>query len=212
MQNILIYGTGGQAKVTYDAVLSQGLYRAAGFVVDDYEVEPGQTFLGLPIYHFKQLDQVSANGTQHFIVGIGDNLTRRAKHEAMVARGFQPVTIIHSSANIGRFGQIGPGTLICAGTTIDPDVQIGEGTIVNGGAMIGHESRLGSFMHHGPGAIVAGDCRVGDHVLIGIGAMILSRLTVGNNAFVAAGAVVTKHVPEGMMAIGMPARFRARKV
>lgn len=208
---VLVFGTGGQAKVTFDAILRQGAYVAAFFVVDDRPVQPGETFLSLPVRHLQDvLGDRSPNAAKNFIVAIGDNATRRAKQLMMVEHGFEPATVVHPTASIGQGCQIGAGTLICAGAIIDPEVEIGAGAIINGGGMIGHESRFGDFTHHGPAALVAGDCRIGELAFVGLGAMVLSRISVGREAFVAAGALVTKNVPDGMMAIGIPARFRQR--
>lgn len=43
---------------------------------------------------------------------------------------------------------------------------------------------------------------------IGIGACIMPGVTIGNNAIVGANAVVTKDVPDGAIALGVPARMR----
>lgn len=52
-------------------------------------------------------------------------------------------------------------------------------------------------------------CRKGTgdwkNVLIGVGAVILGAVHIGNNAIIGANAVVTMDVPEGKMAVGIPA-------
>lgn len=50
---------------------------------------------------------------------------------------------------------------------------------------------------------------VGGHVDIGAGAKIIGPVTLHDHAQVGANAVVTKDVPEGMVAIGIPAQNRA---
>lgn len=49
---------------------------------------------------------------------------------------------------------------------------------------------------------------VGGHVDIGAGAKIIGNVTIGNHAQIGANAVVTKDVPEGAVAVGIPAKVR----
>lgn len=51
---------------------------------------------------------------------------------------------------------------------------------------------------------------IGGHVDIGAGARILGPVRIGAHAVIGANAVVTHDVPEGMVAIGIPARVRSR--
>jgi len=48
---------------------------------------------------------------------------------------------------------------------------------------------------------------VEDNVFIGAKAIIMPGVVIGCNSVVAAGAVVTKHVPEGVIVAGVPARI-----
>ena len=77
MQEILIYGAGGHAKVVIDTVLREGKYTIIG-LVDDGEVAPA--VLGFQV--FKRLEEVPSKPS-NFIVAIGDNKTRKQKFEKL---------------------------------------------------------------------------------------------------------------------------------
>lgn len=66
---------------------------------------------------------------------------------------------------------------------------------------------LGEEVTVGHRAVVHG-CTVGDRALVGIGAVVLDGARVGAEATVGAGAVVPPggEVPDGMLAVGIPAR------
>ena len=51
-----------------------------------------------------------------------------------------------------------------------------------------------------------------DGAAIGANATVLPGVRIGAGALVAAGAIVTRDVPPGMLAIGAPARIRAKPV
>lgn len=47
---------------------------------------------------------------------------------------------------------------------------------------------------------------VGDHAWLGVGVIVLSGVRIGNGAVIGAGSVVTHDVPDGAIAVGVPAR------
>ena len=47
---------------------------------------------------------------------------------------------------------------------------------------------------------------VGDNVHIGTNAIIMPGVTIGNNCIIGCGAVVTHSIPDGSIAVGVPAR------
>jgi serine O-acetyltransferase len=52
---------------------------------------------------------------------------------------------------------------------------------------------------------------LGDRIYIGAGARILGQISIGNDASIGANAVVLEDVPDGCVAIGVPARVRPRR-
>ncbi len=210
LPGILIYGAGGQAKVTLDAILKQQRYKVVGFVVDETDSQADRYFLGIRKYCFEEIERAPTSFPQEFIVAIGDNATRRAKMLAMKSLGFRAASIVHPFSSLGYGVQIGGGVLICAGAVVDAEVSIGDGVIVNVGAAIGHETQIESFVHIGANSIIGARCVVESLSTTGMCASVISGLHVGHGCFVAAGALVTKPVPNDAMAIGAPARFRDR--
>ena len=71
----------------------------------------------------------------------------------------------------------------------------------------GFPAVIGSGVTVGHGAIVHG-CQIGDGTLIGMGAIILNGAKIGCGCIVGAGALVTQGavIPDGMLALGSPAR------
>jgi serine O-acetyltransferase len=99
--------------------------------------------------------------------------------------------------------------------------EIHLGTSIGGGLHMPHPN--GVVIH--PKATIGPNCtlmsqvtigtdrdgavpRIGGHVDIGAGARILGGVTIGDHAQIGANAVVTRDVPEGMIAVGIPARNR----
>ena len=51
-----------------------------------------------------------------------------------------------------------------------------------------------------------GDIVVGDDAWLGYGVIVLDGVHIGKGAVVGAGSVVTNNIPDGGIAVGMPAR------
>jgi sugar O-acyltransferase (sialic acid O-acetyltransferase NeuD family) len=211
-RDIFVLGAGSQAKVTCDIVIKEGEYEVRAFVVD----RPGdlsyERLWDRPIYSLEELCGSSSKLPRLFVAAIGDNEVRRRKTEQLRALGCTPVTIRHPFSRIGDGCRIGEGVVICGGATVDPEVEIEEGVLLNGGATVGHESRLRAFCHVSGGAVIGGNCDIGAGTLVGLGAVVLSNMRVGSRSLVGAGSIVTKHVPDDMTALGIPARLRSRAV
>lgn len=81
------------------------------------------------------------------------------------------------------------------GIVVHPDAVIGPNCTIMAQVTIGQG--------RAPGAPV-----IGGHVDIGAGARILGPVRIGDHARIGANAVVTRDVPEGAVAVGVPARIR----
>lgn len=97
---------------------------------------------------------------------------------------------------------------------IPPSCTLGEGVeLVHGGlgivlhknTYIGKNSKIYQNVTIG-GREGRGNPRIGNNVYIGTGACILGGITVGDNAKIGANAVVLMDIPEGGVAVGIPAK------
>ncbi|RMF59945.1 MAG: hypothetical protein D6746_07560, partial [Bacteroidetes bacterium] len=75
---------------------------------------------------------------------------------------------------------------------------------------VGHDAVLGSFTTAHPGVHVSGQARTGEAVELGTGCVLLPGVRVGASTRIGAGAVVVRDLPEGVTAVGVPARPLSR--
>jgi serine O-acetyltransferase len=81
--------------------------------------------------------------------------------------------------------------------------------VIHCDAKIGDDCNLGHGVTIGIGGRGAarGVPRLGDRVFVGPGAKIFGPITIGNDVAIGANAVVTRDLPDGAVAVGVPARI-----
>lgn len=103
--------------------------------------------------------------------------------------------------------KIGAGSYVNVAVVVGGGTFVGTGVLINRSASIGHHCILEDWASIGPGAIISGNVRIGMGSMIGAGAIIQTDIRIGKNVKVSAGAVVRKHVPDGAIVAGNPARI-----
>lgn len=195
---MILYGARGQAKVLYDLILSNNMLLE--YLVDDHPPENFPHHLEV----YAPEDQLIQG--KKVIIAIGNNEIRekiaaRIKHLCFFE------TLIHRSAYISRFTEIGEGTVIMPKVCINAEVKVGKHCILNTGCVIEHECVIEDFVHISPNASLAGNIQVKKGAHIGIGAQIIQNITIGRHAVVGAGAVIVKDIPDFAVAVGNPAKI-----
>ena len=204
MNNILILGSGGHAKVVAETALEAGYASRLAFL-DDNSLEP---VLGWPV--LGPLEQVwEPSIKEQFplaLVAIGHHTTRLRWLAELQAAGYELPWLNHPTAWISPSAQIGPGTVVFAQAVVQAQSMIGAGAILNTGCSVDHDAHLFDGVHICPGARLAGSVTVGARSSIGIGASVIQQVRIGCDVIVGAGAAVVRDLPDGVTAMGVPAR------
>ena len=114
-------------------------------------------------------------------------------------------TYIAPTAIIGKFNDIGEGTIICPGCNINTNVKIGKCVTMNINSGIGHDGIIGDFSSIMGRVGITGKCAIGKKVFIGANAVIIPKIKIGDKSMVGAGSVVIKNVKSGITVFGNPA-------
>ena len=203
---VIVWGAGGHGKVIADALLASESCTVVG-ILDDDKTKAGTKVLGVPVSHssagLKALSETL--DFDHVAIGIGDNYVRYRKFQQVKSYGLKPMNVIHPSAHISRFVELGVGITILAGAVINPGTVIEDNVCVNTAASIDHDNYLEASCHIFPNATLTGAVRVGKFAYVGSGAVVAPNLVVNQHSQVGAGAVVLKDVAEGALVAGVPA-------
>lgn len=133
----------------------------------------------------------------------------RFNHCLWHTKGFKLVARLGSQFTRSLTGvEIHPGATIGRRVFIDHGmgVVIGETAVVGNDVTMFHGVTLGGrSMTHGKRHPT-----IGDGVVIGAGAKVLGAIWVGDHSQIGANAVVVKDVPDGAVAVGVPAKVQDR--
>ncbi len=212
-RDLLVVGAGGHARellaLLGDLNREHPAWRVLGLVVDPTHRREDRV-AGQAV--FSGLATIADHPDAAIAIALGDPALRLQMRARLPDGAAQRLaTLVHPRAWVAANARLGVGCQLLAGALVNADALLGELVVLNLGASVSHDCRLADGVTLGPGARLAGGVEIGEGAEIGMGAQVLPRLRVGAGALVAAGAVVTADVPEGALAIGMPARLRARK-
>ena len=129
---------------------------------------------------------------------------------------------MEDGADVGPFSHIRPGSYLEAGVHVGSNVEVknsrlGRGTKAAHFSFIG-DAEVGANVNIGAGTVTCNYDGVRKHrtvieddAFIGSDTMLVAPVTVGARASTGAGAVVTSDVPPDSLAVGVPARVRAKR-
>jgi len=139
-------------------------------------------------------------------VAIGNNEIRAKKIAELKDLGTNLPCLVHPSAVVSKYAQIGEGSVVFAGAVVNAFSKVATGTIINTGCTVDHDCRLGDAVHVSPGANLAGGVTVGDYAWVGIGASVKQLVNIGPHTIIGASAVVLNDVHADAIMIGNPAK------
>ncbi len=195
-------GAGGHGKVVADSAELAG-WKHIEFFDDNWPER--ELYQGWPITGNLSLLYHRAAEFDGFIVAIGNNKVRLELSEQLIDNHLNLVTIVHPSAIISRYTEIGPGTVLFACSVVNSGTKIGIASIINTAATIDHDCVLGKGVHISPGAHLGGEVIVGDCSWVGIGSAVRQQIIISDEVIVGAGASVVKNISKQKTVVGVPA-------
>jgi Carbonic anhydrases/acetyltransferases, isoleucine patch superfamily len=129
-----------------------------------------------------------------------------------------PKAMIHPTAYVIGDVEIGEYSSLWHYVVVRGDndyIRIGKETNVQENSTIhtdpGFPVEIGDRVTIGHNAVIHG-AKIGSNVIIGMGAIVLNGAKIGSYSIIGAGAVVTQgtEIPEGSLALGVPARVVRR--
>ncbi|AMM51677.1 hypothetical protein TH61_11485 [Rufibacter sp. DG15C] len=211
MKKICIVGTGGFGREVLccliDSISAKNLKieDVACFMVnDEFYNEP--RILGIEVIPESKFNPVLYD----VVVAVGDPLARKKIVENLPSSTTY-ATIIHPSAVISQWVEIGEGSVVTAGTILTCNIRIGKHAHLNLNTTIGHDCEIGNYFTTAPAANISGNCEFGDCVYFGTKTAVKQGIKICENVTIGMGGVVVKDIIEAGVYIGNPVKKLERK-
>jgi len=204
MNQLLILGAGGHAKVMAEAAEAEGVWQHIALLDDRHALLDGT--LRWPV--LAEIEQAGRflSEYSHATVAVGDSRRRLEWLDMLAGFGFLIPTLIHPAAWVSTSASLAEGCVVMANATVQADAHLGRGCIVNTGASIDHDCSIGEGVHICPGASLGGEVVVGNGSWLGIGCSVIQGVRIGDHVTVGAGAAVISDIGDGLTVVGVPAR------
>jgi UDP-perosamine 4-acetyltransferase len=201
---VIVVGSAGHAKVVIE--LLQAMGQAVAFCVGSDD--SSDFCMGAPVLKGDaHLQELRARGYARAFVAIGSNPLRQRLTEKVLREGYELTNAISPQAIISPSARIGVGVAIMAGVVINAESVIGDLAIINTGATIDHDCHIGFAAHIAPQCGLAGNVAVGAGSFLGVGCKVIPGVRIGDGVTVGAGGVVIANLPDGVVAVGVPAKI-----
>ena len=212
MKKLIIIGGHGNGTVVLSTVedinKGQKIWEILGFL-NDRETEPinGYPILGKidketvsnflkdpEVYFFYSLISVKLN--HKFLNKLTDlNIPQN-----------RFATVIHPTAVVSKFSEIGYGTCIQPFVSVGPNTKIGNHVQIYAQSLIGHGALLENYCYVANNACIGADVVLREGAYLGTNATTLEFVTLGKWSITGIGAVVLKDVPDFAKVVGNPSR------
>ena len=210
MNKIVIFGSGGHAKVIFSEIIKLKKFKFLGFV-DDFK-KKGELIISFRKKNYYNLGSIKEviNDKNKFkgIIGTGLNFIRKKIFEDIKKANvnFEFQKIISKDAIVFPDVFIDEGTFIISGTTINIGTRIGKHCIINSSCSIDHDNIFNDFSSSGPGVVTAGNVEVGYQSHLGMGSLIKNNLKILDNTIIGSGSFVNKDCKKNSIYWGSPAK------
>lgn len=203
-KKVCIIGAGGFGREVLCCLIDQwgpsvgNIEEKVVFMVDDEHLVE-KTILGITVIPRSQFNPALYD----VIVGIGDPASRKKMIESLPAETTY-TTIIHPSAVISKWVEIGEGSIVTAGCILTCDIKIGKHAHFNLHSTVGHDCVIGDYFTSAPGTNISGKCVFGECVYFGTNSSIREGVHLCSNVTIGMGGVVVKNITEEGVYIGNP--------
>lgn len=202
---VIVIGAGGHAKVVIDTLQAEHS-EVLGFTNTSSVIN---SILNVPYLGTDDFIEKQDPKNILLLIAIGSvksSNIRSSVFQKWKALGFHFKSLIHPSAIISKYADLGEGTQVMMGSLIQPGVTVKENCIINTGSSIDHDCYIGEHCHIAPRVTLSGGVNISSNCHIGAGATIVQGINIGSNVTIGAGSVVIKDVVSNSTVFGVPAK------
>ncbi len=209
MENICIVGTGGFAREVLCLIDDLSRYNEVNAFLEPDDIWEKnwqhKKIMGIPVLPYSSFNPMQTK----VAIGIGNSKIRQKIVEQELPKNTVYETLIHPTAVVSRWCNIGAGSIITAGCILTCQINLGQQAHLNLDTTIGHDCNIDDYFTTAPSVNISGICNIGKHVYFGTGAATRQGIEISDNVLIGMGAMVVKNIVESGTYVGIPAKKKA---
>lgn len=198
MKKLVIIGTGGFGRETYDAILTstgfQKEWSIKGFVKDAGYKEIGNFDEHFPEGILGTIDDYAIAEDDVFFCAVGDTDLKIRFVEKIKQRGGKFVNIIDNTAIVTSGVKLGEGVRVGPFNAISNNVKIGDHTTLLTSVVVGHDVTIGDFCQIGTFCHFGGFSSIGNRSTVHPQVVVLPKVSIAEDTIIGAGSLVVRNV------------------
>ena len=198
MKKVIIFGTGGFAKIIYLYLQKDPAFNIIAFTANEQTIKE-KTLDNLPIIPFETIEEKYSPDEYEMFIALGytDMNRKRAKFfKEAKYKGYKLISYIHPSNIINDGFQIGENCFIFENNVIQPFVKLEDNIIIWTGNVISHHTTIMSHCFIVSHVAIAGNTVIEPYCFIGINATIRNSIRIAKDCIIGAGTVILKNTNE----------------
>ena len=201
---LCIYGLGGGGKEAlsffFDSMKANDNYSKNDvvFMVDD-AFYSNKKIMGIQV-----IKKSAFNPKTYKVVVAVHNPVKRKKMVESLPNETIFTKIIHPSAIISKWVDIGKGSIIGPSAILTTNIKIGNHAIINLGVTIGHDCSISDYFTAEPASNISGNCIISKCVYLGTNSSIKENTFIQRNVVIGMGGVVIKDINQSGTFVGNP--------
>ncbi len=141
-----------------------------------------------------------------FIIANGEPKARKEIAESLRASNASMGRLIDGSSILVESARVEEGVVVTPFCSISSSAILSSNCCINTMSIIGHDVQIGKNSVVSSMVNMGGASILGDNSYIGMGALIKDGVKIGSNSIIGMGSIVYSDVPDGVIALGNPAR------
>lgn len=142
---------------------------------------------------------------EEFVLCVANPKVKQAIAEKYKAMGAVFPNIIHPTAIVTDFTELGEGVIMWPNAKVSVNSRCGNFTTILS-KDFGHDNVIGDYCFVAANTTILRNIVIGDRVFIASNAVIANDIHIGNDAYIGMGSIVMKDVPDGYKTFANPAR------
>jgi len=210
---LYVYCAGGFGKEVKDIasrLIVAGANWASVVFVDD-TVRESERY-GSQVVPFDRLLSSGALSSGRFVIANGEPKVREKLYSRLESVGAQFASVLDASSLISPTAKLARGVIIAPFCSISSCALLLENSSVNTMSIIGHDVTVGRHAVVSSMVNLGGGCVIGESSYVGMGALVKEGSRIGSNTIIGMGSVVYDDIPDGVIALGNPARVVRKNV